>query len=188
MADTTNKRQPRPWHTASFYNARFAMLCIGCISTYSLGHLSFGISFLSILAFFDALGITAWKRNEIFLPAPLTDGSAQSVEQVRLLKTSIAAFVVGFCGVLVVAFGFARAHNSEDKIIRVIVFLLANYAGWQLLRWLREAITLMKQYRAGSIFNTTKSVTSSTVSPSVYCQPAPQTYSQKLLAGSGMRP
>lgn len=188
MADPTNKRQPRPWHTASFYNARFAMLCIGCFSSYSLGHLSFGISFLSILAFFDALSITAWKRNEIVLPAPLTDGSVQSVEQVRSLKTSIAACVVGFCGVLVVAFGFAQSQNSEDKIIRVIVFLLANYAGWQLACWLREAITLMKQYKTGSILNKTKSVTSPSVSPSVYSQPVPQTHSQKLLAGSGIRP
>lgn len=188
MASTTNKNQPRPWHTVSFYTARFAMLCIVCLFSTSLGHLSFSATFLSALALFDVIAIIAWKRNEIFLPAPLTDGSVQSVGQIRLLEMSIAAFILGFCGVLVVAWGISQSRDSDDKIVRVIVFLLANYAGWQLLRWLREAGTLMKQYRTGSICNTTKPVTSSTVSPSVYCQPVPQTHSQKLLAGSGIRP
>lgn len=151
MAGTTTKVQPRPWHTASFYNARFAMLCVGVFANTSVGRFSFLFSVFSVLAFFDAVSIIAWRRNEIALPAPLTDGSVQSEAQKRALWWAIVAFLLFFSAVLLVATGLVPLRNYNNAIVQLVSFPLANYAGWHLLSWLREAFAIMSHYNTATV-------------------------------------
>ncbi|MBC8138164.1 MAG: hypothetical protein H8F28_19975 [Fibrella sp.] len=190
MASTTDKKLPQPWHTESFHRARLvglsALIVFLSVSAITDGKyhgmIVFGVMFLVA----DMKSLGDWKRRTVITAPLLAYGAFGSKEQHQNLWIAIG----GFCSMLLIAmvtFGQEIMDSSENLLLRIVAFFGINLFGWFLIPWLKETLPMIIRYyspsNVGSIL-----VSSSTVTASPQTQPTPQTHSQRLLAGSGIRP
>ncbi len=186
MASKTNKKLPQPWHTASFHRARLAgvlsYVMVASVTAIIRGDFHITIFFLSMLAMVDVATIIDWKNGKVVTSPILAYGAYGSKDQQQHLAMTVGGFCFAMlCAMYVVGRGIVNGTVNPVLVVTGVIGI--NLYGWFLLPWLREIIPMIKQYYLPSSASSTTSTPMNTATPT-----DPQTHSQRLLAGSGIRP
>ncbi|MBC7804926.1 MAG: hypothetical protein H7145_02130 [Akkermansiaceae bacterium] len=191
MASMTSKKLPQPWHTKSFHLARFwvimSFVCYLTVESLLKGKFPSLMGGSLIYFFLEWVSIASWDEKKPDLRPLLLDGSTESQAQLGNLRWS----TLGMGGMFIL--GLLTAYlligvRHEHLLLSMILFTRINISGWFLMRWMTEAFAIMNRYKIGNVSESTNIFAPSIASTPVISQPVPQTHSQGLLAGSGIRP
>lgn len=191
MGSTTNKKLPQPWHTKSFHLARFWMVmsffCYFCAESLLIGKFPISIGWTFTFLFYELSVIASWHSSKPEMTPLIVDGLLESQMQFKKLLSCIVGMVAAYGVGLYIGYCLVSDYHIH-LLLLAIVLVGANVSGYFLMKWLREARAIMKQYHTGTASNTTHFVASPTVSSPTYTQPVTQSHAQQLRAGNGGRP
>ena len=188
--------EQQPWDTKSFHQTRLCIVLVYFVWT--AAHHPKWTSVAVILFYGVAMavlaidGIHRWHQGKAAKVTPRTDGSEQARKQYVSLLWGMTQIILMFlAAVICVALeGRELAHNLFWGIRLFVELALLNLGGWYMIRWLGEALPLVRLYRKANQLVTVEpepmTISSTTDTPvaTATAQPAPIT----VQIGSGQTP
>lgn len=164
-----------------------SFFCYLCAESLLRGKFPISIGWSITFLFYELSVIASWHDGKPNTHPLVINELLEGQMQFKKLLWCIVGMTTTYGVGLYIGYCLVSDYHIH-LLLLAIVLVGANVSGYFLMKWLREARAIMKQYHTGTASNTTHFVASPTVSSPTYTQPVTQSHAQQLRAGNGGRP